>query len=76
MFIRVRERGDHGVNYSPAALVKRAMSTSDLPYLLENVANKSLLTGLIEASQTHDRFCHFNDSIVDLAIKPYCHELF
>jgi phage head maturation protease len=57
--ILLRERGDYGVDQSPAALIKRAMSTSDLPHLLENVANKAMISGFEEAPQTHDAFCSF-----------------
>ncbi|MEQ1621403.1 MAG: hypothetical protein ABL919_08350 [Methylococcales bacterium] len=56
---RVLLRGDRGFSdNSPAGLIKRAMTTSDLPYLLENVANKSLMLGFGEAPQTHDAFCN------------------
>jgi hypothetical protein len=57
----LRQAGVHNDFGTPAALVKRAMSTSDLPALLENVANKALIMGAESVEQTHDKFCNFID---------------
>lgn len=37
------------------------MSSSDLPYILENVANKSLIMGFESVVQNHEKFCSFVD---------------
>ena len=55
----LKERGHFGFDQSPAGLIKRAMSSSDLPFLLENAVNKSLLIGFDQAQQTHDKFVNF-----------------
>lgn len=57
----LRQAGVYNDFGTPAMLVKRAMSTSDLPALLENVANKALIMGAEAVEQTHDRFCSFVD---------------
>lgn len=59
---RIMLRKRHGLapsGLSQAELITRAMSTSDLPYLLENVANKALLIGFESTEQSHDKFCYF-----------------
>jgi phage head maturation protease len=62
--ILLRDRGDYGVDQSPSNILKRAMSASDLPYILENVANKSMISGFDEVSTTHDQFVSFR-SVTD-----------
>lgn len=59
--ILLRDRGDHNSSGTPAVLIKRAMSHSDLPYILENVANKSLVMGFELIEQNHDKFVNFVD---------------
>jgi HK97 family phage prohead protease len=57
--ILLRDRGDYGSDQSPSNVLKRAMSTSDLPYILENVANKAMIGGFDEVATTHDQFVSF-----------------
>ncbi|WP_174624948.1 HK97 family phage prohead protease [Candidatus Methylobacter favarea] len=57
--ILLRDRGDYGTNQSPAAILKRSMSTSDLPDLLSNVANKAMIAGFDGTETTHDAFVTF-----------------
>jgi HK97 family phage prohead protease len=57
--ILLRDRGDYGVDQSPSNILKRAMSTSDLPYILQNVANKAMIGGFDEVATTHDQFVSF-----------------
>ena len=59
--ILLRDRGDYGSNQSPAAILKRAMSTSDLPDLLSNLANKSMIIGIENTNTTHDAFVTFRE---------------
>jgi len=55
----LRDRGDYGSDQSPSNILKRAMSTSDLPYILENIANKAMIGGFAEVATTHDQFVSF-----------------
>lgn len=59
--IMLRDRGDFGTNQSPAAILKRAMSSSDLPDLLSNLANKSMVIGIENTQTTHDAFVTFRE---------------
>jgi hypothetical protein len=59
--ILLRERGDWGSNQAPAAILKRAMSSSDLPDLLSNLANKAMVIGIENNATTHDIFCTFRE---------------
>lgn len=59
--ILLRDRGDYGSNESPAGILKRAMSTSDLPDLLSNLANKSMIKGFETANTTHDAWVSFRE---------------
>lgn len=59
--ILLRDRGDYGDNQSPAVILKRAMSTSDLPDLLSNLANKSMMSGVESTQTTHDAWVTFRE---------------
>ncbi|MDP1665517.1 MAG: HK97 family phage prohead protease [Methylobacter sp.] len=59
----LRDRGDYGSDQSPSNILKRAMSASDLPYILENIANKAMIGGFAEVATTHDQFVSFRQVI-------------
>ena len=59
--ILLRDRGDNFYNDSPSGILKRAMSNSDLPDLLSNLANKSMIAGFMEAQTTHGEWCSFRE---------------
>lgn len=52
--LRMAGQKDKG---QPLELVQRAISSSDLPYLLENVANKFLFDGFEKADTTWQEWC-------------------
>lgn len=45
------------INGDPMAMVGRALTTSDFPLILANVANKSLFAGYETASETWSKWC-------------------
>lgn len=59
--ILLRQSGKSCAGLSNQDLITRAMSTSDLPYLLANMANKAMMIGFENSAQSHDLFANFVD---------------
>lgn len=59
--IMLRDNGRSHNGLTGQELIQRAMSTSDLPYLLQDLANKALISGFESSDQSHDVFATFVD---------------